>query len=51
MSFICEVKKASPSKGLIAAEFPYVQIAREYEAARSGCNFRTDGTGVLSREE
>ena len=31
--YICEVKKASPSKGLIAAEFPYVQIAREYEAA------------------
>lgn len=33
MSFICEVKKASPSKGLIAANFPYRQIAREYEAA------------------
>jgi indole-3-glycerol phosphate synthase len=33
MSFICEVKKASPSKGLIAKEFPYVEIAREYEAA------------------
>ena len=33
MSFICELKKASPSKGLIAAEFPYVQIAREYETA------------------
>lgn len=31
LSFICEVKKASPSKGLIAAEFPYVEIAREYE--------------------
>lgn len=33
LSFICEVKKASPSKGLIAAEFPYLDIAREYEAA------------------
>lgn len=33
ISMICEVKKASPSKGVIAAEFPYVQIARDYEAA------------------
>lgn len=33
MSFICEVKKASPSKGVIAQEFPYLQIAREYEDA------------------
>ena len=33
MSFICEVKKASPSKGVIAQDFPYLEIAREYEKA------------------
>ena len=32
LSFICEVKKASPSKGIIADDFPYLEIAREYEA-------------------
>lgn len=33
ISFICEVKKASPSRGVIAENFPYVEIAKEYEAA------------------
>ena len=33
MSFICEVKKASPSKGIIAEHFPYVEIGKEYETA------------------
>ena len=37
ISFICEVKKASPSKGVIAENFPYVEIAREYEAAGADC--------------
>ena len=35
--FICEVKKASPSKGIIAEHFPYVEIAKEYEAAGADC--------------
>ena len=33
LSFICEVKRASPSKGLIAPVFPYTEIAGEYEKA------------------
>ena len=37
ISFICECKKASPSKGLIAPECPYLQIAQEYENAGADC--------------
>ena len=37
ISFICEVKKASPSKGIIAENFPYVEIAKDYERAGASC--------------
>jgi len=37
LSFICECKKASPSKGIIAEDFPYLDIAVQYEAAGADC--------------
>ena len=37
ISFICECKKASPSKGIIAEDFPYLKIAKEYEDAGASC--------------
>jgi indole-3-glycerol phosphate synthase len=45
ISFICEVKKASPSKGVIAKDFPYLSIAKEYEAAGA------DAISVLTEPE
>lgn len=36
ITFICECKKASPSKGIIAEEFPYLDIAKDYESAGAG---------------
>ncbi len=37
MAFICECKQASPSKGLLVRDFPYLSIAKEYEAAGASC--------------
>ena len=50
LSFICECKKASPSKGLIAEDFPYLQIAREYEAAGADAGGDGPGPGIGSAE-
>lgn len=37
IAFICECKKASPSKGIIAEDFPYLDIAKQYEKAGADC--------------
>ncbi len=52
IAFICECKKASPSKGVIAEEFPYLAIAREYEAAGADCiSVLTEPKWFLGRNE
>lgn len=48
MRFICECKKASPSKGVIAEEFPYLEIAKEYESiGASAISVLTEPTQFL----
>ena len=52
MAFICEVKKASPSKGIIDATFPYLEIAREYEdAGASAISVLTEPKWFLGSDE
>lgn len=52
ISYICECKKASPSKGLIAPDFPYLQIAKEYETAGADCiSVLTEPKWFLGRDE
>ena len=52
ISFICECKKASPSKGLISPDFPYLQIASEYEAAGADCiSVLTEPSKFLGSDE
>ena len=52
VSFICECKKASPSKGVIAPDFPYIQIAKDYEAAGADCiSVLTEPKWFLGRDQ
>lgn len=52
ISFICECKKASPSKGIIAEDFPYLEIAREYEKAGADCiSVLTEPSRFLGSDE
>ena len=52
ISFICECKKASPSKGVISGDFPYLKIAMEYEAAGADAiSVLTDPKWFLGRDE
>lgn len=52
ISFICECKKASPSKGLIAEEFDYLTIAKEYEeAGASAISVLTEPRWFMGKDE
>ncbi len=52
LSFICEVKKASPSKGVIAEDFPYLDIAKEYETAgASAISCLTEPKWFMGKDE
>ena len=51
IAFICECKKASPSKGIIAENFPYLDIAQEYEQAGADCiSVLTEPSRFLGRD-
>jgi len=52
INFICELKKASPSRGIIAADFPYRQIAQDYEqAGAAAISVLTEPEYFLGRDE
>lgn len=52
ISFICECKKASPSKGIISSDFPYLEIAKDYERAKADCiSVLTEPKWFLGKDE
>jgi len=52
ISFICECKKASPSKGVISSDFPYLEIAKDYERAKADCiSVLTEPKWFLGKDE
>ncbi len=52
IAFICECKKASPSKGIIAENFPYLQIAEDYQTAGADCiSVLTEPKWFLGKDE
>lgn len=51
MSFICEIKKASPSKGLISPDFPYMEIAKKYNKCADVISVLTETDYFLGKDE
>lgn len=51
MSFICEIKKASPSKGLISPDFPYMEIAKKYDKCADCISVLTEPDFFLGKDE
>ena len=52
LSFICEVKRASPSRGLIAPHFPYLGIARDYaQGGAAGISVLTEPRHFLGSDQ
>ncbi len=52
IAFICEIKKASPSKGVLAEDFPYLEIAKEYEeAGAAAISVLTEPDWFLGKDE
>ena len=51
MSFICEVKKASPSKGIISNDFPYLEIAKKYNECADVISVLTDPSYFLGSDK